>query len=160
MKVSAIEEYGIRCMVLLARQDGGSLTLPEISEAEGLSISYAGKLLNILKKASLVKSVRGRLGGYGLAVPPENLPLNKIFEALGEPLYTPKRHCNQYTGEKEECVHTQDCTVRGMWRGFSKIISGVLGKLTLKDLASGEYDFDTICKNTMENNISDRQRLS
>ena len=66
MKVSALEEYGIRCMVLLARQEGGSLTLPEISEAEGLSISYAGKLLNILKKAGLVKSVRGRLGGYAL----------------------------------------------------------------------------------------------
>ena len=160
MKVSALEEYGIRCMVLLARQEGGSLTLPEISEAEGLSISYAGKLLNILKKAGLVKSVRGRLGGYELTSPPDQLPLSRIFEVLGEPLYTPKRHCNQYTGEKEQCVHTEDCTVRGMWRGFSKIITGVLDKLTLADLATGEYDFITICRNTMENNNSDRQRLS
>jgi len=160
MKVSALEEYGVRCMVLLARQDGESLTLPEISQAEGLSLSYAGKLLNILKNAGLVKSLRGRLGGYALTTSADDLPLNTIFEALGEPLYTPKKHCNQYTGEKEQCVHTSDCTVRTMWKGFSNFISGVLSMLTLADLASGEYDFDKICKNTMKSNSLNRTRLS
>ena len=52
MKITALEEYGLRCMLLLA--DSGSrmpLTITEISAKEGLSIPYTGKLLMILKQA-------------------------------------------------------------------------------------------------------------
>jgi Rrf2 family protein len=146
MKVSAIEEYGLRCMVLLAKNSGGPLTLPEISAKEGLSLSYSGKLLMLLKNARLVKSVRGRQGGYMLAKPAEEFALKQIFDALGTPLYSPK-HCERYKGDLENCIHTRDCTVRGMWKGFSKMIDTVLGKLTLADLANGNYDFKRIHEN-------------
>jgi Rrf2 family protein len=143
MKVSAIEEYGLRCMVLLAKNNGGPLTLPEISEKEGLSLSYSGKLLMLLKHADLVKSVRGRQGGYVLAKPAEEFVLKQIFDALGTPLYNPK-HCERYTGDLANCIHTGDCTIRGMWKGFSRIFDGMLKKLTLADLANGNYDFKHI----------------
>ncbi|NIP43060.1 MAG: Rrf2 family transcriptional regulator [candidate division Zixibacteria bacterium] len=146
MKVSALEEYGLRCMLQLARNNGGPMTLPEISEAEGLSLSYAGKLLMILKKAGLVKAVRGRQGGYALVKPAPNYDLKEIFDALGEPLYNPK-HCRKYIGDLAKCAHTDDCTVREIWKGFSKLIDGVLGKVTLADLASGNYDFENLISN-------------
>ena len=54
MKVTALEEYGLRCMVLLARsEEDHPLTLPEFSDREGVSVPYAGKLLMILKKFTL-----------------------------------------------------------------------------------------------------------
>ncbi len=66
MKISAHEEYGLRCLVQLARAevDGESLTLNQIADREGLSVANAGKLMWILVKAGLVQSQRGANGGY------------------------------------------------------------------------------------------------
>src|ERR1700752_5202575 len=71
MKISAHEEYGLRCLVQLARAetDGESLTLNQIGEREGLSVGNAGKFMWILVKAGLVQSQRGASGGYTLARP-------------------------------------------------------------------------------------------
>lgn len=152
MKVSALEEYGLRCLLQLAKTDGGPLTLPEISEREGLSLSYVGKLMMILKKAGLVQVVRGRQGGYMLTDKPDKIFLKAVFEALGGPLYD-SGHCDRYTGDQDNCVHLEDCTVRRMWRGFSDMISAFLGKLTLADLAEGDYDF----KKQMEKILSEHK---
>jgi len=147
MKISALEEYGLRCLVLLAKNGGGPLTLPEISTREGLSLAYATKLLMILKKAGLVKAVRGRRGGYVLSQSANLLKLKRILDSLGEPLYSPKKHCGHYTGELARCIHQHDCTVRNMWRGFNEMIGQVLEKMTLADLVSGNYAFMQIREN-------------
>ncbi len=68
MKITALEEYGLRCMIALAQNwPEKSMTMPEISAKEGLSIPYVGKLLMLLKRAGLVKALRGRNGGFTLA---------------------------------------------------------------------------------------------
>ena len=68
MKVSAQEEYGLRCLLQLAPLgEGEYLTLTQIAEREGISVANAGKLLWILNKAGLVSSIRGTKGGYRLA---------------------------------------------------------------------------------------------
>ena len=83
MKVTSAEEYGLRCLMLLAgRDEGHPLTLTEISEREGLSLPHAGKIMGILKDSGLVESVRGRSGGYVLKDPPQELTLSRIFQAL------------------------------------------------------------------------------
>ncbi|MGH9897327.1 MAG: Rrf2 family transcriptional regulator, partial [Pyrinomonadaceae bacterium] len=70
MKVSSQEEYGLRCLLQLAGLRGKDfLTLAQIAQREGLSVSNAGKLLWILNKAGLVQSIRGTKGGYQLARP-------------------------------------------------------------------------------------------
>jgi Rrf2 family protein len=140
MKITAQEEYGLRCMLLLAKSGANnSLTIPEIAGAEGLSISYIAKLLMILKQAGLIKAARGRNGGYMLADPPDIISLETIFKALGDPLYS-SRHCSRHKGELKKCVHTDDCQVRGMWKSFSHFISSILQSLTLADLQSGKYE--------------------
>lgn len=140
MKITALEEYGLRCMLLLAQHGVESpLTLPEIGAKEGLSIPYAGKLLMILKQAGLARAVRGRLGGYVLSKAPERIYLKEIFEALGEPMYS-SGHCQRYTGEYDECVHTPDCNVKRMWIGFERFVNNLFENVTLADLQSGSYD--------------------
>lgn len=141
MKITALEEYGFRCMLLLARRGYEvSLTLPDFAENEGLSVPYAGKLLMILKKAGLVKAVRGRNGGYVLTKMPEDIRLKEIFDALGDPVFS-AGYCDRFTGENDACVHNDDCTVRHIWKSFEGFIGDMLSRVSLADVAAGDVNF-------------------
>src|SRR4051794_351979 len=87
MRISAQEEYGLRCLLRLAKAESGSLTLPEIAAAEGLSVPHVAKLMSVLRQANMVDSVRGRSGGYRLARPAEEIGLGRLLLVLGEPLF-------------------------------------------------------------------------
>ena len=140
MKITALEEYGFRCMLLLAKSGlDTSLTLTQFAEHERLSIPYAAKLLGLLKKSGLVKSVRGRNGGYALARDPEKIVLNEIFDSLGDPVFS-RDHCDRFTGKEEYCVHADNCSVRHIWISFDGFLSNLLSRITLADMASGEVD--------------------
>ncbi len=74
MKLSSQEEYGLRCLLRIgARGDGGTLTIPEISRAEGISPEYVAKLMRILRRGGLVTSARGAAGGYTLSRPADQI---------------------------------------------------------------------------------------
>jgi len=90
MKISAQEEYGLRCLLQLAYLNAGeSLTLSQIAEREGISVAHAGKLLWILNKARLVHSTRGTKGGYQLARPAADIHLSEVIKVLGVGLACP-----------------------------------------------------------------------
>src|ERR1043166_2393278 len=104
MKISAQEEYGLRCLVQLATlRTGESLTLPQIAEREGISTANAGKLMWLLNKAGFVQSTRGTKGGYVLARPAANIRLSEIIKVLDEEVLN--AHCGSYTGVLDTCVH-------------------------------------------------------
>src|SRR5688500_3270890 len=85
MKISAQEEYGVRCLVQLANLPAGdSLTLPQMSEREGISTANAGKLMWLLNKAGFVLSTRGTKGGYVLARPASEIRLSEIIRVLDQ----------------------------------------------------------------------------
>src|ERR1044071_7995436 len=112
MKLSAQEEYGLRCLLQLAKaaNSGESLTLSQIAGQEGISSANAGKLMWILTKAGLVVSTRGTKGGYLLARPASEIRLNQVIRVLeGEPT---ESHCKSYAGVLDACVHTGDCGIR------------------------------------------------
>jgi Rrf2 family iron-sulfur cluster assembly transcriptional regulator len=157
MRITALEEYGIRCMVLMARHGHeSSLTLTEFAEHERLSIPYAAKLLALLKKSGLVKSVRGRNGGYILARIPEKIFLNEIFDSLGDRVFS-LDHCDRYTGNDDFCVHTDDCSVRHIWMSFDGFISNMLSRITLAEVASGEVDLLNTMNKMVDRINSDRE---
>src|SRR5437867_8980620 len=108
MKISAHEEYGLRCLVQLARAevDDESLTLSQIADREGLSVANAGKLMWILVKAGLVQSQRGANGGYTLARLASDIRLNEVIRILDED--TVDRFCKTHTGVLDACIHTRD----------------------------------------------------
>jgi Rrf2 family protein len=140
MKITALEEYGFRCMLLLASiGPDETLNLPDFQNREGLSIPYAGKLLMILRKAGLVKAIRGRNGGYALAKASDKIVLKEIFDALGEPAFSPS-HCEKHTGLYKICVHQEDCKVRHIWKTFDSFIGRLLDKITLADVAQGKLE--------------------
>src|SRR5438552_17051411 len=94
MKITSLEEYGLRCLLRLAGAgDGQSSTIPEIATAEGLSAPYVAKLLSILRQGGLIESVRGRSGGYRLAGPPADVSLGRTLMVLGESHFHDPGHC-------------------------------------------------------------------
>jgi Rrf2 family protein len=134
LKISAQEEYGIRCLLQIGRQgSSASLTIPEISKAEGLSSHYVAKLMRVLRRGGLVKSVRGQAGGYMLTRPLSAITLAEAMATLGGRLYEPQ-FCDQHGGSGEVCTHTIDCSIRSLWRSLQQVVDQVLAKTTLEDL--------------------------
>lgn len=134
MRISSIEEYGLRCLITLASQGKDEqLTIPEIAQKEGLSEPYVGKILSLLKKGKLIKSVRGRNGGFSLSRTPEKISLLEAVTTLGGPLIE-HDHCNKYTGLLEKCVHFDCCSVRYVLGGLIEYIGEFLSKTTLADV--------------------------
>lgn len=143
MHLTAPEEYGLRCMLQLARQsEGRGLTISQIAEREGLSVANAGKLMAVLKRAGLVLSVRGRQGGYSLSQPPQRISVEAVLAAMGGELYG-SDFCSHYRGEGASCVHSTDCSLRSMWALLDRVIRQVLARTTLKDLICCESSMAT-----------------
>jgi Rrf2 family protein len=142
MKISAHEEYGLRCLVQLAREEvsGGSLTLNQIAEREGLSAANAGKLMWVLVKAGLVQSQRGANGGYTLARPASEIRLNEVIRVLDED--TVDRFCQTHTGVLDTCIHTSDCGIRPVIVGLHEIVQSALSEITLAQLIGTEATVD------------------
>ncbi len=134
MKFSSQEEYGLRCLLQLARRGSdASMTISEISEAEGLSSSYVAKLLRILRLSGFVESVRGQEGGYTLSRTPEAIQISDVLAALGGRFYKPG-FCDHFTGTEEICAHTFSCSIRPLWHRVQTAIDSVLDRTTLADL--------------------------
>ena len=81
MKFSAQEEYGLRCLLQIARSQE-SMTIPEIAKIEGLSQTHVAKLLMILRKEGFITSTRGQAGGYALAKSPSEINVGQVLESL------------------------------------------------------------------------------
>jgi Rrf2 family iron-sulfur cluster assembly transcriptional regulator len=143
MKISAQEEYGLRCLVQLANlPEGESLTLPQIAELEGISAANAGKLMWLLNKAGFVNSTRGTKGGYFLARPASEIYLNEIIKVLDHEVLS--SHCDSYTGVLDTCVHKGDCGIRPVIVGLHEIVESALSKITLASLVGNERAVDAM----------------
>ena len=141
MKISAQEEYGLRCLVQLAGlSDGESLTLPQIAEREGISPANAGKLMWLLNKAGFVQATRGTKGGYSLARPAGQIRLNEVIKVLDADVLN--KHCESYTGVLDSCVHKGDCGIRPVIVGLHEIVENALSQITLAQLVGTESAVD------------------
>jgi Rrf2 family protein len=143
MKFTALEEYGLRCLIQMAREPGALGTIPEIARQEGLTAAYVAKLMRVLRRAGLVESVRGQKGGYRLARPPEQMNVGRILASLGGRLYTDD-FCDRHAGVKGACVHNIDCSMRTLWSALDGVVQRALRDTTLKDLLSTERQFESI----------------
>lgn len=142
MKLSAQEEYGLRCLLRLAREPAGSLAISEISQVEGISPHYVAKLLRILRRSGFVKSARGQAGGYTLARPASQIVVGEALALLGGRLFEP-RFCADHAGSEPMCTNTVDCSIRSLWRTVQLVVDQVLARTTLKDLLSNEQEMTT-----------------
>jgi len=110
MKFSTRTTYGLRAMIFLARnRESGSVSLPSIARLEGISLSYLERLFAKLKKADLIKSVKGSAGGYRLARAAGKIAVFDIIKSLEgklTPFYCLKENGKIYCDRGCECKVT------------------------------------------------------
>jgi Rrf2 family protein len=139
VKISAQEEYGLRCLLRLAQAPNQALTLPEVAAAEGLSVAYAAKLMAVLRDSGLIDSTRGRSGGYRLAKAPDEIGLGSVLLVLGDPLFE-EGYCQRHSGIAPDgvCVHHGGCSLKSLWATLELWMRGTLNQITLADLMEHE----------------------
>jgi Rrf2 family protein len=138
VKVSTQEEYGLRCLMQIARHgEGASLTIPQLSQLEGLSVANVAKIMRLLRRSRFVRSTRGQAGGYALAHPADGIVVGDVLAALGQLLFD-ARFCERHAGSEDLCAHVGDCSIRPVLKQLQDAVDAVMGRLTLAELLRGE----------------------
>ncbi len=140
MKLTTQEEYGLRCLLRLGREEAGqSLTIAELSKQESIASPTVAKMMRLLRRAGFVLSTRGKEGGYTLARIPEQINVGEALAALGGRFFD-SRFCERHSGSVLLCTHSPDCSIRSVWRVLQDVVDGVLAHMTLKDLLRSERE--------------------
>ena len=138
MKITAQEEYGLRLLIRIAScRDTDGMSIPQLSEAEGISAHYVAKLTRILRLGGFINSTPGYKGGYVLSRPSGEVNINQVLKALGGSLYD-QGFCGSHAGAVKLCTHSVDCSSRSLWQMIQFTVDQLLDKVTLHDLVSTE----------------------
>ncbi|AJR09725.1 HTH-type transcriptional regulator IscR [Photobacterium gaetbulicola] len=129
MRLTSKGRYAVTAMldVALHSQDG-PVPLADISERQGISLSYLEQLFSRLRKAGLVASVRGPGGGYRLGEDANHIAVGMVIAAVDESVDATKCH------GKGDCQGGVRCLTHTLWRDLSSRISGFLNNITLGEL--------------------------
>ncbi|HKJ81930.1 MAG TPA: Rrf2 family transcriptional regulator [Ignavibacteriaceae bacterium] len=146
MKFSSQEEYGLRCLLRIGKAEPNGLTIPEISEMEGLSVAHVGKLLRILRIGKFIESERGQNGGYKLARQADKILISEVLAVLGGRLFEAS-FCQDHSGAASICTNSIDCSVRSLWSNIQDMLDNVLSKITLKDMLGKEETVSILVSN-------------
>ena len=134
MELNTRGRYAVMAMADLAKHgDQRSVALSEIAARQELSEAYLGRLFGQLRHAGLVESVRGRGGGYQLALPADAIFVSQILAAVDEP--TRMTRC--IAGSNIGCVGEERCLTHGLWAALSRHIQNFLSDVSLQDVLSG-----------------------
>lgn len=134
MKITAQEEYGLRILLRIANcQDTEGFSIPQLSQAEGLTTPYVAKLTRALRLHKFIRSTPGNKGGYVLAGAPETIKIKDVLESLGGVLFD-KNFCGTHTGSFKFCTNSVECSARSLWQRIQLTLDDLLEHITLADL--------------------------
>ena len=129
MKLTSRGRYAVTAMLDMAlRPEGERVTLNEISQRQGISLSYLEQIFAKLRRAGLVSSLRGPGGGYTLSRPAAEITVGQIIEAVDEVMDA--RYCS---GERN-CHNGQECLSHMLWNDLSLRIEHYLHSISLQSL--------------------------
>jgi Rrf2 family protein len=136
MQVSTRTEYGLRCLLLLAREpEGGSLSITGIAAKEHLPKHYVQQILMRLRRSGFVKSTRGTQGGFALAKSSADISIGGVLRVLeGVPFKDTCDHFNR----KTDCGHLGACSIRPIWETISLRLWEALDHINLQQLLPEE----------------------
>ena len=134
MQLSTKGRYAVMAMVDLASHgSASSLPLASIAERQHISVAYLEQLFMKLRRAGLVKAIRGPKGGYQLARAPSDISVADIMTAADEPV-----RMNRCSVEGTDwCLGTKRCATHDLWRALGIHISAFLSAVSLKDILDG-----------------------
>ncbi|AND85146.1 Rrf2 family transcriptional regulator [Clostridium tyrobutyricum] len=141
MKLSTKGRYGVKAMVDLAiHYSDEPLSIKSISERQDISEYYLEQLFSPLRKAKLIKSVRGAQGGYILNRHPKDIKVGDIMKVLEGPIEISE--CIDDT-DGNSCNNIECCATRLLWSKIKDSIDKVMESTTLQDIVD---DYNSINK--------------
>jgi Rrf2 family protein len=137
MHISKRGEYGLRAMILLARQTppGSMMSLKQIAQQEHIPIKFLEQIMLSLKHAGLLHSKSGIGGGYYLAKPAHEITIGKIVRILDGPL-APIGCVSQIAYEPCNCPDEATCRLRAVMQDVRTAISNILDFTSLAEIAN------------------------
>ncbi|NQT94954.1 MAG: Rrf2 family transcriptional regulator [Candidatus Omnitrophica bacterium] len=134
MKINSRLDYALSCAIRIADKykEKKPVSVASISAKERIDSDYVEQLLICLKRAKILKSVRGPGGGYMLAKAPNKILAKDIVLAVEREVL--ELICYRQKGRRVKCIHSSDCKVKGFWLGLKEKMESYLVTYSLKDL--------------------------
>lgn len=130
MKLSTKSRYGARLLIDLADYyDQGPIQISAISKRQDISVKYLEQIIRTLKKAKLVRSVRGAKGGHMLTRRPEKITLGQVVRLFEVP-----DELVECISHPEKCNISYDCRIRLAWQEATQALFEKLDTITIADL--------------------------
>lgn len=141
MKLSTKGRYGVTAMYDLALNVGkGPISLKSVAERQQISEHYLEQLMGQLRKAGMVKSVRGAQGGYVLAKNPQDITVGDVIRIMEGPIAPVDCLLSKKKDDFHYCVKSGHCKTQGVWLRVAESIAGVLDGISLADLCKEDVE--------------------
>lgn len=130
MKISTKGRYGVRILLDLALHDSAvPRQIHDIALSQQISEKYISRLIIALRRAKMIRSIRGAKGGYQLCRDPESVTLLDIIEVMEGPL-----SIVDCVRSPRKCARSGACPSRQIWDRLTADISEAMQKITLQDI--------------------------
>ena len=134
MRLTTKGRYAVTAMLDLAlHAKDRPITLADISQRQGISLSYLEQLFSRLRKQDLVSSARGPGGGYRLSRSADEINVAQVIEAVDEKVTVTR------CGGKGDCQNGEACLTHKLWCSLSDQIHGFLNGISLGDLVQEDH---------------------
>lgn len=132
LKISTKGRYGLRALIDLAQySEIEPVSINSIAMRQGISERYLEQLMTLMKKAGLIKSIRGAGGGYVLAKEIEEISVGDVLRALEGNLQPVE--CAAFSQE-ESCEASGGCVTKYVWQRINESINKTVDEISLKQL--------------------------
>lgn len=140
MRLTSKGRYAVTAMLDVAlHTEQGPVPLADISERQGISLSYLEQLFARLRKQGLVSSVRGPGGGYRLGIEPDEISVSAVIRAVDESIDATR------CGGQGDCQGGHRCLTHSLWSNLSERIEDFLANISLAELVK-QQDISTIAE--------------
>jgi Rrf2 family protein len=128
MKLTTRGQYSVKALLDLSLQpDNQPVSVKTIAKRQDIPAPYLEKLLIEMRRAGLVKSIRGSIGGYQLARKPAQISIGQILEAVGE-------NITNLTDSSPVSIQAEDWVTYTLWQRLNQKLQEALNNITLADL--------------------------
>ncbi len=136
LKITTKGRYGLRALIDLARySEIEPVSINSIATRQGISERYLEQLMTLLKKAGIIKSIRGAGGGYVLAKDMSDISVGDVLRALEGSLESVE--CTGFSQE-DSCEAAGGCVTKYVWKRINESINQTVNEISLKQLVEGE----------------------
>lgn len=142
MRITTKAHYAMTALLDLALMDSREpVSLPDIAERQGISLSYLEQLFASLRRSGMVVSSRGRGGGYRLGRSPQDITVAMVVDAMNESVDTTRCH------GRADCQQGETCLTHHLWTDLSEHIYDFLDSISLADLLARRDLLDSVPEN-------------